>query len=377
MRLTAAAALGFVLLDAGAAYAHHHPRPLDGIRDASTPIPGLETDAYTQGKALLGLNDVPGALAAFRTALAQSPQSVDALNGVAVAYDRLGRADLARAYYEAGMAIDPHSPTLLNNFGYSRYLSGDLATAIAPLRAAAASGEPSVVAAANRTLALIAARPAEVRIAAAADPGPASHIEQTSEGEQRLVLDAPAPPRALAASLGDDASLVAVTKPWTEHDDIALVARAHAQDLADARVVELSTARVVAPVPTAPALDPQPTRPAAMPSLPAALAALAPPATDAIALSRFRSAPREMNSDRLTVRASSRADVALLRPEIVADRARPRPVAARRPEASGALAFESDDPDLNAFADRMRRGEPNSASRSDDLQFFAERVRSA
>jgi len=171
---------------------------LDGLRLIGAQAGTAEGDAYQRGRALLAINDLPGALAAFRQALTEHPQSLDTLNGIAVCYDRLGRYDLSRTYYETALAIDPDAPVVLNNFGYSLYLQGNYPLAIDRLVAARNGPDPQASAAAARTLALIAAMPrsddSELAAAPAAETAAAeisaasARIEQTSEGEQRLVF---------------------------------------------------------------------------------------------------------------------------------------------------------------------------------------------
>ena len=235
------AMVGFVLADVAVAHAHGGGRlpKLDvmaGVRvaAASTPVPlaATESDAYAMGKSLLALNDVTGALAQFRQAIIAMPNSADALNGVAVSYDRLGRPDIARVYYEAGLALQPDSPTLLNNFGYSLYLQGNLAAAIEPLRAAAASQDADSVASAQHTLALIAAalRTARAPVPTAAEPVPNARIEVTNSGEQRLVLDDSRGQRDASPELHE----VMVAAAWTDADDHALLSKVAAAEHAEA-----------------------------------------------------------------------------------------------------------------------------------------------
>src|SRR3546814_2229904 len=52
-----------------------------------------------------------------------------ALNGLAAAYDRLRRFDLAERYYRQALAIEPAASHTLNNYAYSHLLRGDHATA--------------------------------------------------------------------------------------------------------------------------------------------------------------------------------------------------------------------------------------------------------
>jgi Flp pilus assembly protein TadD len=72
----------------------------------------------------------------FRQAVEQSQDSVEALIGLAAAYDQLGRFDLAdRAYQEAIKMAGPTS-AILNNRGYSYFLRRDFKRARADFQQA-------------------------------------------------------------------------------------------------------------------------------------------------------------------------------------------------------------------------------------------------
>src|SRR5262245_32171691 len=62
--------------------------------------------AYEQGKRHLQFKSPGLAVAAFQEALEANPDSVAALNGLAIAYDRLGRADVAQRYLDRALALD-------------------------------------------------------------------------------------------------------------------------------------------------------------------------------------------------------------------------------------------------------------------------------
>src|SRR3546814_10395349 len=57
-------------------------------------------------------------------AVAGEPASGEAVNGLAAAYDQLGRYDLSERFYQRALAMDPGSVQTLNNFGYSLMLQG-------------------------------------------------------------------------------------------------------------------------------------------------------------------------------------------------------------------------------------------------------------
>jgi tetratricopeptide (TPR) repeat protein len=61
----------------------------------------------------------------FRRAVEQHPRDLEAWIGLAAAYDRLRRWDLADRAYEQAMKISGPQAELLNNWGYSFMLRGD------------------------------------------------------------------------------------------------------------------------------------------------------------------------------------------------------------------------------------------------------------
>src|SRR5690349_11549057 len=97
--------------------------------------------AYEQGKQYLSVGSFGLAVDAFQRELAQNPNSVPALNGLAVAYDRLGRGDAAKQILNKALTLDSNSPVTLNNLAYLNLTQGshDAALAYAE-RANAAAG---------------------------------------------------------------------------------------------------------------------------------------------------------------------------------------------------------------------------------------------
>jgi tetratricopeptide (TPR) repeat protein len=69
----------------------------------------------------------------FRRAVEQHPRDLEAWIGLAAAYDRLRRWDLADRAYEQAMKISGPQAELLNNWGYSYMLRGDYRRAQATL----------------------------------------------------------------------------------------------------------------------------------------------------------------------------------------------------------------------------------------------------
>jgi Tetratricopeptide repeat len=67
------------------------------------------------GKTQLDAGLYSMALESFRSVLRQSPDSAPAYNGLAIAYDRIGRADLAQRYFETAIAKAPHDARYRTN----------------------------------------------------------------------------------------------------------------------------------------------------------------------------------------------------------------------------------------------------------------------
>lgn len=80
--------------------------------------------AYEKGRSQYEAGQFGLAIQSFERAVAASPNSVDALNGLGAAHDKIGRFDLARRHYERALTLDPGSVQTLNNLGYSYYLEG-------------------------------------------------------------------------------------------------------------------------------------------------------------------------------------------------------------------------------------------------------------
>jgi hypothetical protein len=79
---------------------------------------------YEHAKGMLAEGHYGLALENFRDVLRHDSYSVKALNGLAAAYDKLGRYDLAQRYYKKALVVEPTSFQTLNNIGYSYMLAG-------------------------------------------------------------------------------------------------------------------------------------------------------------------------------------------------------------------------------------------------------------
>ena len=86
---------------------------------------------YHKGKQHLASREYGLAMDAFLRDLSLRGKNIDSLNGLAIAYDRLGRYDISQRYYKQALALQPTSPVTLSNLAYSQYKQGDYDNAMA------------------------------------------------------------------------------------------------------------------------------------------------------------------------------------------------------------------------------------------------------
>ncbi|MFL6725372.1 MAG: LytR C-terminal domain-containing protein [Sphingomicrobium sp.] len=135
------------------------------IADPSAKIrPGADRLADARGE--LALGNVGLAAEAFRKALREQPDDVNAYAGLAACYDAMGRYDLSRQYYESALALAPRSPALLNALAASLDKQG-LREAAAEVRA-----EVADLTAASAALEQIQPEPAAAPLMAKSEPAP-------------------------------------------------------------------------------------------------------------------------------------------------------------------------------------------------------------
>lgn len=77
-----------------------------------------------EGNAQLALGNVGLAVESYRKALREEPDSLGAMAGLATCYDRMGRTDLSRRYYEMALAVDPANTDLYSLFAQSLEAQG-------------------------------------------------------------------------------------------------------------------------------------------------------------------------------------------------------------------------------------------------------------
>ena len=72
-----------------------------------------------EGNAQLALGNVGLAIEAYRKALREQPDNVDAMMGLATCYDRMGRSDLSRRHYEMALAVEPANTEVYSQLAQS------------------------------------------------------------------------------------------------------------------------------------------------------------------------------------------------------------------------------------------------------------------
>lgn len=179
-----------------------------------------------EARAHFALGNVALALEGFRKALREASSSVDAMNGLAACYDRMGRFDLSRRYYEMALAVAPGDARLYANLALSLDMQGkreEAASVRAEMASRLAAGHS-----ASAALASVVEQP-EVVVAQAAEPpvleqhpviGEAAAL---SIGAARIDVAAPvlasadpvlpAPEEVAAASPRPEPQLQAQTRP--------------------------------------------------------------------------------------------------------------------------------------------------------------------
>lgn len=78
-----------------------------------------------EGNGQLALGNVGLAIEAYRKALREEPQNVEAMIGLATCYERMGRADLARRNFEMALAVQPANTEVYALFAQSLDVQGE------------------------------------------------------------------------------------------------------------------------------------------------------------------------------------------------------------------------------------------------------------
>lgn len=162
---------------------------------------------YSDGKRQLAAGNYGLAIDRLRRAVRADPQAIDALNALAIAYDKVRRPDLARRYFETALGLAPDSDVLLNNLGYSLLVQGETGAARPLLARAAASPDPAVRGKGERNLSL-ARRAVPTNDAALRMPQPTRVVRLAFDEHTLLARD-----EALSPGEGAPPADQAGTKP--------------------------------------------------------------------------------------------------------------------------------------------------------------------
>ena len=152
-------------------------------------------DDYERGKHYLAAGDYGLAVSAFTLALQADRNSVSALNGLAIAYSRIGRDDVSENLFRQALQLDQHSALTLNNVSTFYLSKGDTAMA----RVYAAQASAAVASAQDAPQVLVAAIAANTQLSAPPPAAPeqpvvvasSGPLKRVSTGVWQLHVDAP------------------------------------------------------------------------------------------------------------------------------------------------------------------------------------------
>lgn len=103
-----------LLMSAGVFHGCAMSPGLTGIRPVGDVAVGQTS--VGAGNALVSRGQYGLAIAAYRRVLRLDPANGPALEGLAISYELLGRADLADRYYQEALALTPRNPRIYHNF---------------------------------------------------------------------------------------------------------------------------------------------------------------------------------------------------------------------------------------------------------------------
>lgn len=170
----AGAALAVILACAGCQASQFSPRIVGAPHAAPGETVRLAETQFRQGNIALALQQ-------YRKAMREAPGAIDPYIGIAACYDRMGRFELSRLYYEQALAIDPNDRRTRHNFALSLRLQG---------RGEEAARFAAETAGSSVTVPIVSvASPPRVDVE---EPARASHgrlrLERLSLGEVAIVL---------------------------------------------------------------------------------------------------------------------------------------------------------------------------------------------
>jgi hypothetical protein len=152
------------------------------LRGHTRALPGAPSEpalaqATAQGRAYLASGQTGLAIEAFQRALGANEPAAPALNGMGVAFARLGRYDVAERMFQEAMAVDPSDgryarnlATLMSSPALAMRHDGDIANRVATIDPAPARPAQASAAAQPRDGQLVRVSSAEYRIVTVAQP---------------------------------------------------------------------------------------------------------------------------------------------------------------------------------------------------------------
>ncbi|PLX43331.1 MAG: hypothetical protein C0605_04240 [Hyphomicrobiales bacterium] len=96
---------------------------------SNSPLLSASAGPVELGKAHFKNGDYGLSEKHFRKAAESEPNNAKAWIGLAASYDRLHRFKLADRAYKQAVRIEGETPAIMNNWGYSKLLRGDLTAA--------------------------------------------------------------------------------------------------------------------------------------------------------------------------------------------------------------------------------------------------------
>ena len=272
------------------------------LADAFTKATKAGSPTVAEGRGLLAVGSVGLAIEAFRKALREQPNSIEALAGLAECYDQMGRHDLSQAKYEAALAIAPEDPTLLRTFAASLERQGRFgeatelraeadnaakaeAAALAPLAPAASIPVQAQAAppAARTAIPAPQSRPVPVKVAAAPAVQEPASVKMAVAQPPKVVASQAKPLQAPAAAELEERTAAPPKSLDVQLKSASLVSRTawaiDAAPIAPPPVEASATVTLKLPPPTQPRVE-APTLTAAVPAridAPKVAAAATPP----------------------------------------------------------------------------------------------------
>lgn len=125
---------------AGCSFGPRFDAAMPQVRSVPVLADLTPAQSLVQGRTYLAARQYGLAIELFKTAARDPAQRADSLNGLAVAYDGIGRADLAERYFQEALAARPGDPRLRANLARFYAVSGqsdkrrDLLAAAVPAR---------------------------------------------------------------------------------------------------------------------------------------------------------------------------------------------------------------------------------------------------